>query len=66
MQPVPVRSLVAAALCGIANFASAPARAQADYPKQPIRMLVGFAPGGISDVLARALAPRSPRRSGRA
>jgi tripartite-type tricarboxylate transporter receptor subunit TctC len=53
-----VRSLVRAAVCGLAVLASAPALAQADYPKQPIRMLVGFAPGGISDVLARALAAK--------
>jgi tripartite-type tricarboxylate transporter receptor subunit TctC len=56
MKPVVVRSLVHAALCGFAVLATAPAFAQADYPKQPIRMIVGFAPGGISDVLARALA----------
>ncbi len=34
------------------------ARAQADYPKQPIKMVVGFAAGGISDVLARAIAAK--------
>ncbi len=32
--------------------------AQADYPRQPIRMVVGFASGGISDVLARAIAAK--------
>jgi tripartite-type tricarboxylate transporter receptor subunit TctC len=34
------------------------AQAQADYPKQPIRLVVGFAAGGISDVLARAIAAK--------
>jgi tripartite-type tricarboxylate transporter receptor subunit TctC len=29
--------------------------AQSDYPNKPIRMVVGFAAGGISDVLARAI-----------
>ena len=29
-----------------------------DYPKKPIVLVVGFTPGGISDVLARALASR--------
>lgn len=32
--------------------------AQSDYPRQPIRMVVGFASGGISDVLARAIAAK--------
>jgi tripartite-type tricarboxylate transporter receptor subunit TctC len=30
--------------------------AQADYPNKPIRLVVGFAAGGISDVLGRAIA----------
>ncbi len=34
------------------------AHAQTDYPRQPIKMVVGFASGGISDVLARAIAAK--------
>lgn len=42
-----------------AVFMAAPVAAQtAAYPNKPITMVVGFAPGGISDVLSRALAAR--------
>ena len=35
----------------------APATAQDKYPVKPINLLVGFAPGGSSDIVSRALAP---------
>jgi tripartite-type tricarboxylate transporter receptor subunit TctC len=38
----------------LALFAALPALAQ-DYPNKPVRLIVGFAAGGISDVLARAI-----------
>src|SRR4051812_2740948 len=41
-----------------------PAFAQSDYPNKPIRLVVGFAAGGISDVLARALAISLSRQIG--
>jgi tripartite-type tricarboxylate transporter receptor subunit TctC len=34
------------------------AHAQDAYPSRPVRMIVPFAPGGTSDVLARIVAPR--------
>jgi len=51
------RLLARAAFNG-AILAAGAALAQADYPRQPIHMVVGFTPGGISDVLARALAAK--------
>src|SRR5262245_30740301 len=50
----PFRILAALALLCLTGVALA----QADYPSKPIRLVVGFPAGGISDVLARALAAR--------
>lgn len=38
--------------------APSPAMAQAAYPAKPVRIVHGFTPGGISDVLARAIGAR--------
>ena len=42
----------------LAVFCCTSVWAQADFPRQPIRMVVGLASGGISDVLARAIAAK--------
>lgn len=58
--------LLAAAL-GFA-FAAPLALAQADpaagYPKQPIKMIVGLAPGGSNDIIARVVAQKLTERLG--
>lgn len=56
-----------AAAAGMA-FGTTDVRAQADaaagYPKQPIRMLVGFAPGGGNDIIGRIIAQKLGERLG--
>jgi putative tricarboxylic transport membrane protein len=54
----PIKSLRAAALCAaaaVASLASAPALAQAWKPSKAVEIVVGSAPGGSPDVMARLI-----------
>jgi tripartite-type tricarboxylate transporter receptor subunit TctC len=46
---------LASVAVGIALAASSAAFAQSDYPNRPIRILVGFAAGGPSDIISRVV-----------
>lgn len=63
------RTLIAGTAAATATAALATGRAQAQpdwRPQRPVRILVGFAPGGFTDILARVLAPRFSDRFGQA
>jgi tripartite-type tricarboxylate transporter receptor subunit TctC len=53
-------TLIASSLITIAGGA----HAQSDFPNKPIRLVVGFTAGGISDVLGRALAAKLSNQIG--
>ncbi|MBC7431440.1 MAG: tripartite tricarboxylate transporter substrate binding protein, partial [Rubritepida sp.] len=37
---------------------AAPALGQEVFPSRPLRLIVGFTPGGATDISARAIAPK--------
>jgi tripartite-type tricarboxylate transporter receptor subunit TctC len=57
------RTLIAGLLVAVASSFSATAAAQ-DWPKQKIELIVGFAPGGGTDISARTLARHLERELG--
>lgn len=56
-----IRSMLAVLLMAALGTA---AQAQGDYPNKPIRIVVGFAAGGIADLGARLLADHITRETG--
>lgn len=56
--------VIGLALCmAVSSFGAAEASAQ-NYPTKPIRMIVPFAPGGGTDIMARVIMPRLDERLG--
>jgi tripartite-type tricarboxylate transporter receptor subunit TctC len=48
----------------LAGSLALPAAAQSAWPNRPLRIVVPFAPGGTTDLLARAMAPELQQRLG--
>ena len=57
----PMRSIVAALVLATAQLADAQV-----YPDRPVKMVVPFAPGGASDIIARTVAQKLAERVGQA
>jgi tripartite-type tricarboxylate transporter receptor subunit TctC len=57
------RALLASATLA-AMGAALPVAAQSTWPNKPVRMVVPFAPGGTTDILARAMAPELSKAFG--
>ena len=50
--------------CVILGLVSISVHAQGNYPNRPIKLVVGFVAGGVSDVMARILAPELQKALG--
>ncbi len=60
-----LRHLIAAAAGGVSlMLAATGSLAQSPYPDKPIKLIVGFAPGGSTDIVARIVAQRLSERLG--
>ena len=58
-------TVISAAIAALLAGAAAPATAQKqDYPQRPIRLLVGFTPGGSTDLVGRLIGGKLAERLG--
>jgi len=64
MRMIKPYSIIVAAATAVAVLPATGAFAASSYPDRPVRMIVGFPPGGAADILARAAGQQLSERLG--
>jgi tripartite-type tricarboxylate transporter receptor subunit TctC len=59
-----ILALLLGTLCALTPLLAAAQSKGSDYPTRPIRVLIPFAPGGATDIVARMIEPRMSRALG--